>query len=207
MAEVKLEPIAVSPVSVIGEGPHWDVETQSLYYNDIYGTEASLLRYVPKENRVYKATIEGEPVVSFVIPVKGTKNQFAVGLGRRLAVVEWDGTSPKANLVRVVVEVENEEKYKNNRWNDAKSDPTGRLFGGTMRLEECGSLFEAFNGSLYKYKAGEQLETLRTNVRVSNGLAFNEKTNKFYFVDSCDLDVKEFSWDPKTGKICKYFEL
>lgn len=56
MAEPKVE-IVPSPFAVLGEGPHWDVDTQSLYYVDIYGKEVSILRYDLKENRVYSAAI------------------------------------------------------------------------------------------------------------------------------------------------------
>lgn len=44
---------------------------------------------------------------------------------------------------------------------------------------------------------------LKREIGVSNGLTWNEKTNKFYYIDSCDLDVKEFDYDPKTGSICE----
>lgn len=204
MANPRVEEIPSSPLSVIGEGPYWDVESQSLYYIDIYGTEASLLRYDFAENKVYTATIDNEKVVSFIIPVRGRKGEFAVGLGRRTSVVQWDGKSPKATFVRDVFEVEQDPKYKNNRINDAKADPSGRLYAGTMRLEECGDLFDAFNGSLYKYAPSEQVVKLRDNVRVSNGIAWNEQRNKFYFIDSCDMDVKEFDWDRSTGDLSNY---
>lgn len=42
-------------------------------------------------------------------------------------------------------------------------------------------------------------------IGVSNGLTWNKDGTKFYYIDSCDLDVKEFDCDPKTGNICKYF--
>lgn len=29
--------IESAPLTVLGEGPHWDIERQSLYFNDIYG--------------------------------------------------------------------------------------------------------------------------------------------------------------------------
>jgi len=193
--------IVPSPISVIGEGPHWDAETQSLYYNDIYGNQASILRYDYKENKTYTATIDGEPVVSFIIPVAGTKNEFAIGIGRRVGVVQWDGKSPKAKLVRIALEVENGPEFKTNRFNDAKADPTGRFYGGTMRLEECGDLFESPYGSFYKYAKNEQVVKLREKVYVSNGLAWNTTTNKFYYIDTCQLDVKEFDYDPKTGDL------
>lgn len=195
--------VVPSPISILGEGPHWDADAQSLYYNDIYGNEASILRYDFNENKTYSATIDGEPVVSFIIPVAGTTDQFAIGIGRRVGVVQWDGKSPKAKLVRIALEVEQSPKFKTNRFNDAKADPTGRFYGGTMRLEDCGDLFESPNGTLYKYAVGEEVTKLRENVFVSNGLAWNTKTNKFYFIDSCTLSVIEFDYDPKTGNLCK----
>lgn len=76
--------VVPSPKSDLGEGPHWDEGTQSLYYNDIYGKEASILRYDFKENKVYSAKIDGEPVVSFIIPVANAVDQYAVGIGRRV---------------------------------------------------------------------------------------------------------------------------
>lgn len=43
---------------------------------------------------------------------------------------------------------------------------------------------------------------LKRSVGISNGLAWNEKTNKFYYIDSVDSDVKEFDYDPVTGNLC-----
>lgn len=188
-----------SPKSDLGEGPHWDEGTQSLYYNDIYGKEASILRYDYKKNKVYSAKIEGEPVVSFIIPVANAPDQYAVGIGRRVGIVQWDGISPKAKLGTIAFEVE--ENKPDNRFNDAKADPLGRFYGGTMRYETLGDLFEVAGGSFYRYIKGEGVKDLLHNIHVSNGLAWNEKEKKFYFIDSCKLDVKEFSYDQRNGDI------
>lgn len=108
--------------------------------------------------------------------------------------------------MRIALEVEKDPAYKFNRFNDAKSDPKGRFYGGTMRLEECGDIFEVANGSFYKYAKDENVAKLRGDIGISNGLAWNTTTNKFYYIDSCQLDVKEFDYDPKTGNLCKRFE-
>lgn len=105
--------------------------------------------------------------------------------------------------MRIAVEVEHDAKYVNNRWNDAKADPAGRLVGGTMRLEAMGDIFEAADGSLYSFAKDHALAMLKTKIGVSNGLTWNEKTGKFYYVDTCAVDIKEFDYDFKTGKICK----
>lgn len=192
-----------SPLTVLGEGPHWDSETQNLYFNDIYG--GTINRYCITENKTYSATVENEKVISFVTPVDGTTNEFAIGIGRRIGVVQWDGKSTTAKLVRVVGQVEEDDTlYKTNRFNDAKSDPTGRFYGGTMRLEECGDIFDARLGSLYRYTKAQGFEKIRGEIGVSNGLAWNEKKGKFYYIDSCDLDVKEFDYDAVSGNICEY---
>ncbi|GAB0094078.1 hypothetical protein DMENIID0001_093000 [Sergentomyia squamirostris] len=47
-----------APLANLGEGPHWDWETQNLYYVDIYGNkEGTINRYNPKENKTYTATV------------------------------------------------------------------------------------------------------------------------------------------------------
>lgn len=193
-----------SPKSDLGEGPHWDEMTQSLYYNDIYGKE-SVLRYDFKENKTYAATIDGYPVVSFIIPVANSvdhySDRYAVGIGREVGIIHWDGKTPTAKLLHIVFEVETDAKYDNNRFNDAKADPVGRFYGGTMRLEKFGDLFECADGSLYKYTKGEGVDLLQSKIHVSNGLAWNETKKKFYYIDSCKLDVKEYDHDHKSGDI------
>lgn len=63
-----------SPRSMCGEGPHWDEASQSLYYIDIEGPEATILRYDYKENKTYSAMVDGVPLMTFVLP--GDKYYF-----------------------------------------------------------------------------------------------------------------------------------
>lgn len=194
-----------SPKSVIGEGPHWDEESQSLYYVDIFGTEYSVLRYCPMENKTYGATIDGEPVVSFIIPLEGRKNQFAVGIGQRVGIIKWNGKSRKAKLSRIALEVENcpGPEYRGNRFNDGKADPHGRVFAGTMRKEECDHPEIQTYGNLFRFGDGEPPATVSDpkSIQISNGLAWNEKRGKMYYINSCDYNVAEFDYDPSTGNI------
>mgnify|MGYP003449490124 CR=1 FL=1 len=132
MPSYKVEVVESSPRSVLGEGPHWDIERQSLYYIDIYGTSQSVSRYDYKENTTYNAKILGYPVVSFIIPVDKTSDQFLVGVGKKFVIIQWDGKSSEAKPVNVVGEVESD--MLENRFNDAKCDPSGRFYGGTMRI-------------------------------------------------------------------------
>jgi gluconolactonase len=132
MSSYRIEVVESSPQSTLGEGPHWDVERQSLYYIDIYGTNQSISRFDFGEEATYNAKIPGVPVVSFIIPVAGTKDQFLIGAEKKLIVIQWDGVSDEAKVVKTVGEVEAD--MPENRFNDAKCDPLGRFHGGTMRL-------------------------------------------------------------------------
>lgn len=199
----KVEPLPDSHAE-LGEGPHWDIATQNLYFVDI--NAGKILRYDYTENKVYKAKIEGEDLAGFVIPVEGTTDQFVVGSGRRVIVVSWDGVSETAKVLKTLFEVQmGDGRFDGNRFNDGKCDPRGRLFAGTMRF--VGDEFEHRYGELYKYEKGGKIEVVKSDVGISNGLAWNEKTKKFYYIDTTDYEVKEYDYDFETGKASKFVKM
>lgn len=74
-------------------------------------------------------------MISFIVPVEGNDSEFAIGIGRRVGVVTWDGKSATAKVTRLVGQVEQDDhKYKTNRFNDGKADPKGRLFAGKVKV-------------------------------------------------------------------------
>lgn len=187
------------PIAILGEGPHWDIEKQSLYYVDILN--GSVHRYSYEDNKVYSADVENEESVSFIIPVEGEKDKFAVGIGHRVGVLSWDGFATSAKIDRSVFEVESEDKLKGNRFNDGKADPVGRLVAGTMQKENHDAPPEERIGNLYSYSKESNVTHLRSNVAISNGLAWNEKNRKMYYIDSSDFRVREFNYDLEKGAI------
>ncbi|XP_011177931.2 regucalcin [Zeugodacus cucurbitae] len=191
----QIEPIP-NGETLIGEGPHWDIETQNLYFVDI--DVDRVLRYDYKENKTYSAKIEGEEFASFIIPVEGENGKFVVGCGRRVVVIAWDGVSPKAQVVRVVREVQPGDEFALNRLNDGKADPRGRLFAGTMYNDQK-DLFSKRKGELYSFEKGKPAALIKGDIGISNGLAWNEKAKKFYFIDSVDYNVKEYDYNVETG--------
>lgn len=68
--------------------------------------------------------------MSLVVPVEGTTDQFVVSLDRELAVVTWDGVSEKASSIKKIAEIDNVPDTLDNRFNDGKCDPSGRLWAG-----------------------------------------------------------------------------
>jgi len=195
---VKVEQVKVVGTHWILEGPHWDVDRQSLYFNDIL--EGKIYRYDYQDDKVFGASIEGEPDVKigFITPVQDQRNQFIVGAGPRLLLIDWDGISPLARRIKVVTEVDQENGRT--RFNDGKADPQGRIFSGTMLSEEHGDIFNSREGTFYRITKGIATK-LSPKICISNGLAWNEKTKKFYYIDSGDLNLKEYDYNPTTGEI------
>lgn len=136
--------------------------------------------------------------------MKCKKNQFAVGIGRSIEIIQWDGYSAGAEVIRTVINVEPSDFYKFNAFDDAKADPCGRFFGGTLRGKAlCTDDPNVANASLYSYTKTQGLIQWRSDVYISNGLTWNKKKKKFYYNDSCKFNIKENDWDPKTGAICR----
>lgn len=184
---------------LLGEGPHYSLEKNSVYFVDIL--DGTVNRYDLKENTIYSARIQNENTsVSFVIPVAGKEDEFIIGADRRILLIKWNGLSGEAIVLKNLGEVD--KNSPDNRFNDAKADPQGRLFCGTMGSEEKFDLCKNKLGSLFRFEYSTGAKILKSDIGISNGLAWNERTNKFYYIDSLALDIKEYDFDPITGDIC-----
>jgi gluconolactonase len=131
---------------VLGEGPHWDVATQTLYLVDIGGK--SILKYTPETGKVAKASVgkffsvhifycyatvfQAPNQTSFIVPIEGTKNQFIVSLDDQLAIISWDGESDKVSVVEKLCVASCSAKSSEGKFNDAKCDSSGRLWAGNQ---------------------------------------------------------------------------
>lgn len=184
-------------MNFIGEAPFYDGMTSSLFWVDIMGGQ--MFRMDTTTNCVFTARILGESCISFIIPVDGMTNQFVIGAGKRLLLINWDGVHTMAQILRILTELPTDGL----RFNDAKIDSRGRLYLGTMISEETGNIFDLTKrlGSLYRFTLQDGLVELKSKVGLSNGLAFNDRTGTFYFVDSYELNVKQYMYDAKTGNI------
>nr|XP_040226262.2 regucalcin-like isoform X1 [Anopheles coluzzii] len=181
-----------SPRTKLGEGPVWDIDSQSLYYVDI--NTPAVLRYDYGENRTYSAKLAGANSISFIALVTGQPEHFVVGENNRVTLIRWDGRSEAASHVRVLADLGPSQSHV--RFNDGKIDPAGRLYAGTMQLESLGDLFAQKEGQLFRYTNGTMV-VQKQNVSISNGLTWDEPFNplRMYYIDSAALDVKAFDVD------------
>ncbi|CAG9802260.1 unnamed protein product [Chironomus riparius] len=182
---------------ILGEGPHYDVKSQNLYYVDI--AAPAIFRYSLETGKIFKATIkDNNSQLGFITPIEGKTDEFVVGAGHDLTVIRWNGESEEATVLKVLVTVDSQ--FPTNRINDAKCDPKGRLFFGTMG-DETSNLKQHPTGFLYRYQTYPNATILRDNVGISNGLAWNENLGKFYYIDSVTRNVKAYDYESSTGHI------
>ncbi|XP_039297153.1 regucalcin isoform X1 [Nilaparvata lugens] len=184
--------IAVTEPVQHGEGPHWDAHNQLLYFVDISGNTVHRLN--PSTNMHSAITLNDS--VSFVIPIRGRVNQFIIGLGRSLAVLHWDGFSP---TFQVFVKESVDNDRPNNRFNDAKADPWGRLWTGTMGEEKPIGNVQLNQGRLYRWSMVKcRLEPQLSPVSISNGIAWTNDMKFMYYADSPTRRIDAFDYDGRS---------
>lgn len=186
--------------------PVWDDHTQSLYFIDFLSNasqKSAIYRYSYRNGIVYSASIPGAQTVGFVYPVregcKECSDLFAVGSGRDIIFIKWDGKSPQAQVVGqklFSIEPDNPKGHTN----IAVADRHGRIYIGPFSLEFCSApptqLF-------YRYTNKRGLERLFTGLRATTGIAIDEDAGKLYHIDGCSFVLTAYDYDPKTGDICK----
>ena len=57
---------------------------------------------------------------------------------------------------------------------------------------------------MYRYSLESNAVIQDEGIGLPNGLAFNEKLKKFYFIDSLAFDVKEYDYDVESGDVSMY---
>ncbi|XP_044267326.1 regucalcin-like isoform X1 [Tribolium madens] len=182
----------------LGEGPHWDAETQSLYFVDIYGK--AIHKYVPATKKHTKAVI-GINHVSLIIPVQDQKNKFLISIGRDLNIVTWDGESETVSHMEKIYEIDNKPNTLNNRFNDGKCDALGRLWAGSMGAQPVPGHVELNKGSFISLESRGKAKTHLTKVGISNGLAWSLDNNYLYYIDSQKNTVDRYDFDLQKGII------
>lgn len=181
-ARVEVEVVAEVHADV-GEGPHWDEQSQTLLFVDV--SAGAVFRYDPSLGTTSSFTTGQE--VGAVVPRRGG--------GLVLAVRDGIGTvSDTGEAFELVVPIEHD--LLANRMNDAKCDPAGRLFAGTMAFD-----FTPGAAALYRVEADWSYEQVVGGLTISNGLSWSRDARQMYFIDSATQGVDLFDYDISTGAI------
>jgi len=173
--------VAVAAAAELGEGPRWDAATQTLLWVDI---PARLVhRYDPATGA--NATRQVADVVSLALPRR--RGGVVIGLPDGLHLLDGDQSALVAPI---------EPGQAATRTNDGACDAAGRLWVGTMALDERSPL-----GALYRVDADLSVSRVLSGTTISNGLGWSPSGERFYFVDSPTRRVDVFDFDPGTGAL------
>ena len=173
--------VAVGAGAELGEGPRWDASTGTLLWVDI--PRQTVHRYDPVTG---KDVVRPVPdVVSLALPRR--RGGVVVGLPDGLHLL--DGDHPP--LIAAI-----ESERADTRTNDGACDPAGRLWVGTMALDERSPV-----AALYRVDSHLGVTTMLTGTTISNGLGWSPSGERFYFIDSPTRRVDVFDFDPRTGAL------
>ncbi|XP_074109356.1 uncharacterized protein LOC141534118 [Cotesia typhae] len=191
--EIKFE--RIDGPYMCAEGPHWDHENNRLYYVDIIGHK--ILCYSPITGKVTQAYLKCGSI-GFVIPAANKKNTFITACGTNLIQVSWDPVAddldPRVEFISQV-----DVGVSDTRFNDAKVDPAGRLWAGTMG--EKNGLPVSGKGSLYRFDYDGTPKKMISPVDISNGLVWSLTKDSFYYIDSFAYVIDVYDYDDATGDI------
>jgi sugar lactone lactonase YvrE len=169
--------------SSLGEGALWNAKTQELYWVDIENGILYIYHPQKQENRAIKL---GQKVGT-VVPTEDGNVLVALQDG----IYEVDLKTEKKKLL-----TKRPEDSPQNRFNDGKCDPAGRLWVGTMSIEG-----KEKAGALYLFDNEGKISKKYDSVTVSNGIVWSADSTKMYYIDTPTKEVKEFAYDNKTGQI------
>jgi len=178
---------APSPVwpleAELGEGPVWVERDRALWFVDI--KKQQVHRYDPATGE--KRSWDSPQQVGFILPAEG--GGFVAGL--QSGLYHFDETSGAFDLI-----VEVEPDKPNNRLNDGVTDPSGRLWFGTMDNSEKDK-----TGAFYRYAGGRLTRTDIGDISITNGPAVSPDGSLLYFVDTLKgtIDVAEIAGDGSLG--------
>lgn len=164
--------------SQLGESPWWD--GQRLSWIDIQGKALHILE--PVTGRRVSYDVPGVP--GFAIPTES--GEWAVGLADGLYTFSPETSQWIRNWTAP-------HDPATHRMNDAKTDPRGRLWMGSMTYEEREPV-----AALYRSAEGHVEEVL-PGIITGNGLGWSPDEKTFYYTDSIARVIWAFDFDSDAG--------
>jgi len=168
----------------LGESPFWHPDEAALYWCDIPGR--ALHRWVPTTARHDVWTLDAEP--GCVVPLPGG----------RLLLAQRDGLwrfNPADGARQRLAPPPYDPKQE--RFNDGKADPQGRLWVGTIYEPRT-----APRAALYRWSGGP-MQRMAGDVTVSNGLAFSPDGRTMYWSDTTSHRIYALDFDGSDGTLSR----
>jgi sugar lactone lactonase YvrE len=168
---------------ILGEGPMWHTERNSLFWADIEGKSIYEYNDAGKTLHEWKLDYRVSMIVQdvnghLILALQGGLAKFDLHSGK----LQW------------LVDIEN--NIPNNRCNDGGCDVKGRIWIGTMDIG-----FKPGAGSLYCIDKSLNLKKQLEGVTISNGLVWSADNKTAYYIDSPTQTVRSYFFDAATGSL------
>jgi len=195
-ARIELDAVEVFDARrcMLGEGPYFDEHVGRFGWVDILGSRLLCAR--PDGSAGGELALPGH--VGAAVPRRG--GGLVVCLPAGPALLEPDGTLLPLGSYRdadVAAGAPPLAAGLELRSNDAKADPAGRLWLGTMAYDEMPGA-----GALYRLDPGATTPVrVLGDITISNGLGWSPDGTRMYHVDTPTYRVDVFEYDLATGEL------
>jgi len=169
--EYQIEKLAAEE-ALVGEGPVWDVESQSLYWVDIQGGRFWNFDPTTGENELLHTGYNVAGV---------TRNR-----GGSLTVGTWEGVQLWNSDDDFKWLFQGEHEGRPFKLNDLIVGPDGSLYGGSAHLDSC---------TLFRFNTDGSVEIIDDGLDLCNGMGFSPDLSTFYSTDSPRHEI--YKWDYK----------
>ncbi len=176
--------VACATPARLGECPVWSPAEQVLYWTDI---ESRVVHRFDPATGV-DAT-RGFPGRVGTIALGAAAGRLVLAVENGVFHYDWNDPSSLEPIARL------EPDGNGNRSNDGRVDPAGRFVLGTMYEDAAAG---RSTGGLYRVDHGT-VSTLRTDVGIPNGLAFDAERERVYWADTFTNQVIVADYDTATG--------
>ncbi|WP_188148853.1 SMP-30/gluconolactonase/LRE family protein [Haloferax sp. AS1] len=162
-----------------GEGPIWHTDHAQLYWTDI--PNGILYQYNPVTDS-HAVLLERDTIGGTTVQADGSLLLFGAG-----GVVErWNGTD--------VETIATLKEAAATRFNDVIADPAGRVFCGTMPMDDE-------LGALYRLDCDGTFTRVVDDADIPNGMGFSPDRETFYFTVSEENSIYAYDYDADSGGI------
>jgi sugar lactone lactonase YvrE len=191
---MKLSPVCAAPTGdVCGEGAVWHAGHAAVYWTDI--NRFLVHRFTPA-NRCVRSWFFDEPVTALTLT---NRNEvLAVVLGSR--VILWEPATDARHDHPFLL-----DGWPRVRLNDARADPRGSLWMGSMRnnvnADGSSGVAGGQDGVLFRLDPDAKVTQWRHRVGISNTLAWSPDHRRFYFGDTLANTIWVYDYDAATGAI------
>ena len=182
MTEIRRLPI---PRCLLAEGPVWDAAHNRLIVTDINGMKLHLLDWGSQHAH------------TLALPQKAgfaalCEDGLALGMQDGAYFLPEECLAGESVGMQALSTLHAPQAIPGERFNDGKSGPDGRLYGGTLCREGHGKLLRIAEG---------RMETALAPVSVSNGLAWTADGRTLYYCDTYTHRVDALDFDEQTGAL------